>query len=178
MTEFSHSLALRRTRRERRGGKRGLPCAGSLSLAVRRIKILAVFAVLVALVDASWGQTNTPTPLYVHFGYESSDSTKRLLSAQIRLGEAIFVGGDDYWKLTGSIERRGTNLVADLHGSTGSQSQFYKGVVKLETPFYGQGGAASGGVMPLWFAVSTNSDCKPLLESLEKSTKERLKRIK
>lgn len=149
-----------------------------LRLAIRRIRIPAVFAVLVALVDASWGQTNTPTPLHVHFGYESSDSTKRLLSVRIRLGEAIFVGGDDYWKLTGSIERRDTNLVADLHGSIGSQSQFYKGVVKLETPFYGQGGAASGGVMPLWFAVSTNSDCKPLLESLEKSTKERLKRIK
>jgi hypothetical protein len=68
--------------------------------------------------------------------------------------------------------------VADLQGSTGSQSQFYKGVVTLEKPFYAQGGGASGGVVPLWFAVSTNSDCKPLLESLEKSTKERLEKIK
>ncbi len=78
----------------------------------------------------------------------------------------------------GSIERHGTNLVADLRGNTGSQDQFYKGVVTLEKPFYAQGGAASGGVVPLWFAISTNSDSKPLLESLKKSTRERLQRIK
>ena len=31
-SEFSHSLALQRTRRERRGCHRCVPCAGSLSL--------------------------------------------------------------------------------------------------------------------------------------------------
>jgi hypothetical protein len=137
------------------------------------MKLPAIFASIIVFAALSLGQANAPATLYVHFGYENSDSTKRLLSARIRLGEAIFVGGDDYWKLTGSIERRGTNLVADLNGSTGSQSQFYRGIVKLETPLFAQGGAASGGVVPLWFAVSTNSDCSPILASLEQTKQQR-----
>jgi len=92
------------------------------------------------------------------------------------LGEAIFVGGDNYWKLTGHIERRGANLVADLMGDIGSQSQSYKGEVTLEKPFFGQRGAASGGVVPIWFAVSTNSDSKRILDSLEKMKKQRLEK--
>jgi hypothetical protein len=91
---------------------------------VRRMKVPAIFASMITFAALSLGQTNAPATLYVHFGFESSDSTKRLLSARIRLGEAIFVGGDDYWKLTGSIERRGTNLVADLNGSTGLPEGF------------------------------------------------------
>jgi len=142
------------------------------------MKTPAILAAIITFAAASLGQTNTTATLYVHFGFESSDSTKRLLSTRIHLGEPIFVGGEDYWTLTGSIERRGTNFVADLRGSTGSQSQFYKGMVTLEKPFYAQGGGASGGVVPLWFAISTNSDSKPLLESLKKSTRERLQRIK
>ena len=106
----------------------------------------------------------------------NADSTKRLLSARIHLGEAIFVSGNDYWKLTGRIEQRGTNLVADLVGDTGSQGQFYKGEIRLEKPFFGQGGTFSGGVVPIWFAVSTNSDSKPVLESLEKMRKQRLEK--
>ena len=135
---------------------------------------------------------NASATLYVHFGYETYDKRPdsirihRLLSGRIHPGETIFLAGDDYVehsgsipaKLSGSIELRGTNLVADLLGSTGGQSQFYRGVLKLESPSFGQGGAASGGVLPLWFAVSTNSDCGPILENLKKMAEERLERNK
>jgi hypothetical protein len=137
------------------------------------MKTLAIIITAITVAFASPGQTNTSAQLYIHFGFESFDSTKRLLSARIHLGEAIFVGGDDYWKLTGHVERHGTNLMADLIGNTGSQIQFYKGEVRLEKPFFAQGGGASGGVVPLWFAVSTNSDCSPILENLEKTKQQR-----
>jgi len=140
------------------------------------MKTQAIFTTAITLAVASLGQTDTSPILYVHFGIESANSTKRLLSDRIHLGEAIFIGGDDYWKLTGRIERRGTNLVADLLGDIGSQSQFYKGEVSLEKPVFAQGGLASGGVVPIWFAVSTNSDSKPILESLEKMKRQRLEK--
>jgi hypothetical protein len=131
------------------------------------MKTLAIFLAMFAAAIASLGQTNTSAPLYVHIGIESSDSTKRLLSCRIHLGQAIYAGGDDYWKLTGHIERRGTNLVSDLMGDIGAQSQYYRGELKFEQPIFAQGGAASGGVVPMWFALSTNSDFKPLLQILE-----------
>ena len=53
------------------------------------MKMLAIITASVALAAVALGQTNTPVPLYVHFGLESSDSTKRLLSARIHLGEAL-----------------------------------------------------------------------------------------
>jgi len=142
------------------------------------MKTLLIFSAAIALAVACLGQTNASPTFYMHFGTESADSTKRLLSARIHLGEAIFVAGDDYWKLTGRIARRGTNLVADLMGDIGSQSQFYKGELSLEKPVFAQGGAASGGVVPIWFAVSTNSDSKPILESLEKLKRQRLEKSK
>jgi hypothetical protein len=110
------------------------------------------------------GQTNTLPNLYVHFGVASRDPANRLLSARINLGEAFFVGGDDFDELKGHIEQRGTNLVADLMGSTGQEGQFYRGNMTLEKPFFGQGGAASGGMGVMWFAISTNSDCETILE--------------
>lgn len=111
------------------------------------------------------GQTNISSALYVHFGVGDGDSTKRFLSARIHLGEAIYVGGDDYLELKGHVEQRGTNLVADLVGSTGQQSQFYQGNVTLEKPFFAQGGAASGGAgPPYWFVVSTNLNCRAIVE--------------
>jgi hypothetical protein len=103
-------------------------------------------------------------PLYVHFGVASRDPANRLLSARINLGEGFFVGGDDFDELKGHIEQRGTNLVADLMGSTGQQGQFYRGDMTLEKPFFGQGGVASGGMGVVWFAISTNSDCETILE--------------
>jgi hypothetical protein len=110
------------------------------------------------------GQTNL-LPLYVHFGFEDGDSARRLLSGRIHLDEAIFVGGDDYLDLKGRIELHGTNLIADLMGSTGQQSQFYRGSVTLEKTLFAQGGAASGGAgPPYWFVVSTNLDCRAILE--------------
>ena len=108
--------------------------------------------------DFAWpGQTNSLPALYVHFGAGGGDSTKRLLSTRVHLGEDIFAGGDDYWKLTGHIEQRGTNLVAELEGNTGHEGEFYRGNMTLEQPVFPQGGAASGFVgAPRWFAVSTN----------------------
>ena len=103
------------------------------------------------------------TPLYVHFGFAASDSVGRYLSARIRFGEAIFVGGSDYWELKGRIDRPGTNLVADLVGNSGPEAQFYRGNIVLEQPFFGQGGAASGGVVPMWFAVSTNANSQAIV---------------
>src|SRR5579864_2522623 len=101
-------------------------------------------------------ETDMP-PLYLYWGSEVYDSASRFLSARIHLGENIFVGGDDFLDLKGRIEQRGTNLVADLVGSTGQQAQFYRGNMALEKPFYAQGGAASGGAgPPFWFLLSTN----------------------
>jgi hypothetical protein len=109
-------------------------------------------------------QTNLP-PLYIYWGSEDGGSANRFLSAQIHLGEELFVGGNDFLDLRGHIERRGTNLIADLMGSTGQQSQFYRGNMTLEKPFFAQGGAASGGVGPRnWFLISTNLDCITVLE--------------
>lgn len=142
------------------------------------MKTPIIFVAFITFAASSLGQSTMPASLFVHFGYESSDSSKRLLTARIHLEETIFIAGDDHWKLAGRIEQRGTNLVADLNGSTGSQGQFYRGVVELEKPVFGQGGAAGGGVVPLWFAVSTNSDCESLLKSLQKSTRERLEKSK
>ena len=109
-------------------------------------------------------QTNT-SPLYLHFGSDDGGFATRFLSARIHLDEQIIVGGDDFVSLEGNIEQRGANLVADVMGSTGQQSQFYRGNVKLEKPFFAQGGAASGGAgPPFWFLISTNSDCETILK--------------
>ena len=110
------------------------------------------------------GPANAAPMLYVHFGTEGD----RFLSTRVHLGEAIFAGGRDYFELKGQIERRGTNLVADLVGSTGQQSQFYRGNVTLEKPVFAQGGAASGGAgPPFWFVLSTNQDCQPFVERIK-----------
>jgi len=103
-------------------------------------------------------------PLYFYWGGEAYNSANRFLSTQIRFGEAFSVSGDDYLSLKGVIGLRGTNLVGNLMGDTGQESQFYQGKVTLEKPFFGQGGAASGGVGLMWFIVSTNSDCRAILE--------------
>ena len=142
------------------------------------MKTLIIFSATVILAVASLGQTNTPAPLYVHFGVDRADGTKRLLSTQIHLGEAIYVGGDDYWKLTGHVERQGTNIVADLVADTGSESQFYRGTVTLEKPFYAQGGGASGGVTPIWFVVSTNADSKLILENVKEMIKKNMEQVR
>ena len=111
------------------------------------------------------GQTNTLPTLYVYFGKEGGDSAMSLLSARIQLGEAISVQGYDNCRLAGLIEQRGTNLVADLLGSTDSEGQHYRGNVTLEKPFFAQGGGGSGGVSgPRWFVVSTNSDSRVIVE--------------
>ena len=113
-------------------------------------------------------QTNALPP-YVHFGSESGGSAKGFLSTRIRIGEPIFVAGDDHLELKGRIERHGTNFVADLIGDTGQESQFYRGNIALEKPFFGQGGASSGGAGLIWFVVSTNSDSRPILKYVNAS---------
>jgi hypothetical protein len=78
------------------------------------------------------------------------------------------VGGHEYMELTGQVKWRGTNIVADLMGSTGQQSQFYRGMMTLEKPFFAQGGAASGGAGPAsWFVISINPDCGTVLKHLD-----------
>ncbi len=110
------------------------------------------------------GQTNAMS-FYLYFGSEDGGSANRFLSARIHLDEEIFVGGDDFLELKGHIEKRGTNFIADLMGSTGQQGQFYRGNMTLEKPFFAQGGVASGGAgPPFWFLISTNSDCRTISE--------------
>ena len=107
-----------------------------------------------------------PVPLYLYWGSDQAGSANRLLSARIHLDERILVGGDDFLDLRGKIERRGTNFTADLMGSTGQQSQFYRGNMTLEKPSFAQGGAASGGASLFWFLLSTNLDCRTVLEQV------------
>jgi polysaccharide export outer membrane protein len=85
------------------------------------------------------------------------------------LGEPISVGGDDSWELTGEIEERGTNLVANLKGSDGVQAGFYRGTVKPERAVHVQGAIFSGGVYSMWFVVSTNTDSQPVLQRVEET---------
>jgi len=104
-------------------------------------------------------------PIYLYFGSEDGSSARRFLSARIHLDEQIFVGGDDFVSLKGHIEKRGANFIADLTGSTGQQGQFYRGNMAREKPFFAQGGMFSGGAgPPFWFLISTNSDCRTILE--------------
>jgi hypothetical protein len=137
-------------------------------------KAFLIISALVAAALISFGQPPANVPLYVHFGVETTDSAKWLLSARIHFGEAIHVTGEGHLKLTGRVDARGTNIVADLLGDTGSQNQFYKGAVTSEKPFCAQGGAGSGGVSPLWFAVSTNADSRVFVERVKEMIRERL----
>jgi hypothetical protein len=57
--------------------------------------LTAVLGSLILATVSSQAASNTTATLYVHFGFESSDSTKRLLSTRTHLGEPIFVGGED-----------------------------------------------------------------------------------
>ena len=69
--------------------------------------------------------------------------------------------------LGGMIKQSGTNLFGDLTGGTGQESQFYRGEMPLEKPCFAQGGAASGGAGgPFWFLVSTNPNCRTILEKV------------
>jgi hypothetical protein len=129
----------------------------------KNYKILWQRTLKQTVLDTATGQINQ-LPLYVHYGFVGNDSAHRFLSARIHLDEAVFAGSGDYLELKGQVERHGTNLVADLVGSTGQQSQFYQGNMTLEKPFFSQGGVASGGAgPPFWFVISTNWDCRAIL---------------
>ena len=132
-----------------------------------KLKPILCLALVLSGGLSAFGQTNISPNLYVHFGAQ----WKRLVSARVHLHEAIYAGADDYLELTGQIDQRGTNLVADLLGSTGQQSQFYQGAVTLEKPFFAQGGAASGGAGGgFWFVVTTNKDSRPFVERVKVET--------
>ncbi|MBE7503029.1 MAG: hypothetical protein HS113_22655 [Verrucomicrobiales bacterium] len=105
------------------------------------------------------------TPLFVHFGIGFGDAT-RLLSVRARFGEPFEVAGGEFWHLTGRIDRRGDEIVAELMGSTGVQGGPYKGVVRLEEPLGSQGGISSGGATHMWFGVSTNFDPASLIDQI------------
>lgn len=111
------------------------------------------------------GREGHSPPLYLFWGAEDGKSAYRFLSARVHLDQPICVGGDDFLDVTGRVESHGTNLIADLVGSTGQQSQVYRGSMTLETPCFAQGGAASGGAgPPYWFLLTTNWDCRMVLE--------------
>jgi hypothetical protein len=128
--------------------------------------LLSMTAAIFATVS-SYAQTDNTLNLYVHYGVGFGETSKRLLSTEIHLGQPIFVAGDDHWKLTGLVEKHKDQITADLMGSTGQQSSFYKGAVTLEVPLMAQGGAASGGAGIVWFGISTNSDCAPMVERMK-----------
>jgi hypothetical protein len=127
--------------------------------------------------------SSSPLPTYyLHAGFCSGFTPQggvipeRMLCTRIRFDEPFLVVSDssdtnsswDYNKLAGRIDWHGVKLVADLMWSCASQSQFYKGNITPEKPFFAQGGVASGFIMgPTWFLVSTNFDKKPVLEKIK-----------
>ena len=110
-------------------------------------------------------------PLFIYYGSEAYDSATRLLSMRVIPGESFEVGGDDFWEVKGCIKRDGSKWVADVMSSDGPQGEHYQGRITLDKPFYGEGGAASGGAggPTDWFMVSTNSDCRAILERVNAS---------
>lgn len=84
------------------------------------------------------GEHVAASELFVHFGI-GFGGTKRLLTARVHLGEPFFVAGDDFWQLSGRVDSRRNEIIADLKGSTGSQGGSYRGPVKLGEPFGSQG---------------------------------------
>jgi len=128
------------------------------------MKLLTFVFLLLGLVTAARGQAQPTAPLYVHLL-----SPKHVLSGRIYLGQPLYVRGNDNLRLTGNIELRGTNLMADLQGSVGAYGTSYQGEVILEKAHFPGGGAFSGVAGELWFAVSTNANCTHIIESLKKS---------
>ncbi|HEY1173249.1 MAG TPA: hypothetical protein VGH19_17910 [Verrucomicrobiae bacterium] len=120
-------------------------------------------AVLLLTLAASF-VTAADAPLYVHLL-----APEHLLTSRIHLGQPIMVRGKISLSLSGTIEQRGTNLIADLRGGTGLYGTSYQGEMALDKPYFSGGGGGSGGAGPLWFAVSTNADCTHIIEGLKKS---------
>jgi hypothetical protein len=138
------------------------------------MKTPAIFGAAAGMIlaVAALGQTNTLPILYLHYGIGGGTSPKKILSSRIYLGETFFVGGGDYSELKGHIEKRGTNLFAEVRGTDGHQGDLFNGNITLEKPFSPQTVAGtvamvarSGGFsVDHWFVVSTNSDCRAVVE--------------
>src|SRR5205814_525424 len=111
------------------------------------------------------GESSATSLLFIHFGIGFGDA-KRLLSARVHLGKPFFAAGEDFRELTGRIDSRGNEILADLTGSTGGQGGHYKGPVKFGEPVGSQGGVASGGATYMWFGISTSSDPVPLIKKV------------
>ena len=105
--------------------------------------------------------------LYLHYGLDSQDGPQWLLTAPVRVGEPFHASGDDFKQARGRIDHIGDDWRADVTGSTGAGSGFYRGAVSLEHPVGSLGGASSGGATPFWFAFSTNSDYHPVMSRLD-----------
>lgn len=129
------------------------------------MRTLIVPIAVVILAVSVRAQTNNPR-LYLHFGIGHGDP-QRLLSSEVFLDQPVFVAGSDHWQLRGRLRQSTNGLIAELMGSTGPQSGCYKGAVTLEKPVFSQGGASSGGATAMWFGLSTNSDCRPLVEHVK-----------
>src|SRR5580698_8683087 len=113
--------------------------------------------------------TEKNTPLYIHYGSENKGFAMRFLSAQVQPDKNFWVGGGAFYELSGHVDEHGSQFYVDLTGSTGQESQFYRGKIKLEKAFFGQGGAGSGGIGLMWFIVSTNSNIQFIDEQINAS---------
>ena len=83
------------------------------------------------------------------------------------LGTPFFVGGDLAAQLTGVVQRRGEEFLADVQAGDGAQFAGYPGAIQLERPFLPTSGASSGGAGGLWFLVSTNAAWESSLELIK-----------
>jgi len=132
-----------------------------------RWKPVIMLTAAIVLSSSLPAQTNIPPLLYLHFGIGYGESALRLLTTGVVTDQRLFVAGSEYLQLEGRLKQSTNGILAELIGSTGQQSGFYKGPLPFEKPMFAQGGAASGGATAMWFTVSTNSDCKAILERIK-----------
>lgn len=139
-------------------------------------------AVVCLLAGCATG-TNPPAPapqFYLHAGTSGFTDAgefvpKETFCSQMALNQPISVFVDEAtpqnpWKhtqVTGQVSQRDHKVFADLTWATSAQSQFYRGEMRLEEPFFALGGAASGGAGPrMWFVVSADPSTNAVLKKI------------
>ncbi len=96
----------------------------------------------------------------------STEPPKRIATTRVRLSEPFAVTvGEDYETLNGLIEVRGNKFHANLRGNCEGTGNFFEGDLEPEKPVWATSLAFSGYAIMGFFVLSTNSDCKPFLES-------------
>ncbi|MGV3772198.1 MAG: hypothetical protein ACO1QB_04795 [Verrucomicrobiales bacterium] len=106
---------------------------------------------------------------FLHFGFQTSVRSRRLLSTEIRVGEPFYAGAGDSQELSGLIELRGGKFHADIKGNDDRQGGFFMGSLTNGIPVFAQGGSFSGGWAPMWFALSTNAESSEILRMIEEA---------